>query len=220
MLVLVYAVEAYTKEAILALELADTAEVLVTCARTRPLDACVEIVNEVVLADGQQGLVHSKVDGLALAGLLCTIQSRQGGCSNHQGVQVVAHVRSRKHGLLLGTVLHDKTGVSHYRQVVSSALNHLRITLLAKAGDMNDNELRIDSPENLVSDPLACPGAALRCLKEDIGILDHLEEVTLLNISQLAKKAHASEASIVRMAKHLGYNGFFQMRLLLSNDVA
>ena len=26
-------------------------------------------------------------------------------------------------------------------------------------------------------------------------ILDHLEEVTLLNISQLAKKAHASEAS-------------------------
>lgn len=51
-------------------------------------------------------------------------------------------------------------------------------------------------------------------------ILDHLEEVTLLNISQLAKKAHASESSIVRMAKHLGYNGFFQMRLLLSNDVA
>lgn len=51
-------------------------------------------------------------------------------------------------------------------------------------------------------------------------ILDHLEEVTLLNISQLAKKAHASEASIVRMAKYLGYNGFFQMRLLLSNDVA
>lgn len=51
-------------------------------------------------------------------------------------------------------------------------------------------------------------------------ILDHLEEVTLLNISQLAKKAHASEASIVRMAKHLGYNDFFQMRLLLSNDVA
>ena len=51
-------------------------------------------------------------------------------------------------------------------------------------------------------------------------LLDHLEEVTLLNISQLAKKAHASEASIVRMAKHLGYNGFFQMRLLLSNDVA
>ena len=51
-------------------------------------------------------------------------------------------------------------------------------------------------------------------------ILDHLEEVILLNISQLAKKAHASEASIVRMAKYLGYNGFFQMRLLLSNDVA
>ena len=41
---------------------------------------------------------------------------------------------------------------------------------------MNDNELRIDGPKNLVSDPLACPGAALRCLEEDIGILDHLEE--------------------------------------------
>ena len=44
-------------------------------------------------------------------------------------------------------------------------------------------------------------------------ILDHLEEVTLLNISQLAKKAHASEASIVRMAKHLGYNGFCKRSL-------
>ena len=41
---------------------------------------------------------------------------------------------------------------------------------------MNDNELRIDGPENLVSDPLACPGAALRCLEEDIGILNHLKE--------------------------------------------
>ena len=51
-------------------------------------------------------------------------------------------------------------------------------------------------------------------------ILDHLEEVTLLNISQLAKKAHASEASIFRMANHLGYNGFFQMLLFLLNDVA
>ena len=42
-LVLVYAVEAYAQEAILALELADAAEVLVACARTRPLDACVEV---------------------------------------------------------------------------------------------------------------------------------------------------------------------------------
>lgn len=41
---------------------------------------------------------------------------------------------------------------------------------------MNDNELRIDGPKHLVSDPLACPGAALGCLEEDIRILDHLEE--------------------------------------------
>lgn len=51
-------------------------------------------------------------------------------------------------------------------------------------------------------------------------ILNNLEEVTLLNISQLATNSNSSEASIVRMAKHLGYKGFFQMRLLLSNDLA
>lgn len=51
-------------------------------------------------------------------------------------------------------------------------------------------------------------------------ILGNLEEVTLLNISQLATNSNSSEASIVRMAKHLGYNGFFQMRLLLLNDLA
>ena len=50
-------------------------------------------------------------------------------------------------------------------------------------------------------------------------ILDHLEEVTLLNISQLAKKAHA-RSSIVRMAKHLGIMVSSKCGLLLSNDVA
>lgn len=51
-------------------------------------------------------------------------------------------------------------------------------------------------------------------------ILNNLEKVVFLNISELAKKSHSSESSVVRMAKHLGYKGYFQMRLLLSNDIS
>ena len=51
-------------------------------------------------------------------------------------------------------------------------------------------------------------------------ITEHLEEVIFLNIADLANKSNSSEASVVRMAKHLGYDGYFQMRLLLSNDIS
>ena len=51
-------------------------------------------------------------------------------------------------------------------------------------------------------------------------ILEHLNEVIFLNISELATNSNSSESSVVRMAKHLGYNGYFQMRLLLSNDIS
>ena len=91
---------------------------------------------------------------------------------------------------------------------------------------MKTTELKITGAEAVIQSLKAegvktifgYPGGAIMPIYD--ALFDHLEEVTLLNISQLAKKAHASEASIVRMAKHLGYNGFFQMRLLLSNDVA
>ena len=45
-------------------------------------------------------------------------------------------------------------------------------------------------------------------------ILEHLNEVIFLNISELATNSNSSESSVVRMA------GYFQMRLLLSNDIS
>lgn len=49
-------------------------------------------------------------------------------------------------------------------------------------------------------------------------ILNHIQEVIMLNITELAHKSGASEATVVRMCKHLGYDGYFQMRLLMSRD--
>jgi RpiR family transcriptional regulator, carbohydrate utilization regulator len=40
----------------------------------------------------------------------------------------------------------------------------------------------------------------------------------MLNISDLAHKSGASEATVVRMCKHLGYDGYYQMRLIMSRD--
>lgn len=49
-------------------------------------------------------------------------------------------------------------------------------------------------------------------------IMGHPEEVLSLNISELAQRSGAGEATIIRMCKHLGYQGFSQMKLLMSRD--
>ncbi|MEG2783169.1 MAG: MurR/RpiR family transcriptional regulator [Lachnospiraceae bacterium] len=50
-------------------------------------------------------------------------------------------------------------------------------------------------------------------------ILENLQDTIMLNISELAQKSGTSEATVVRMCKHVGYQGYYQMRLLLSRDV-
>ena len=50
-------------------------------------------------------------------------------------------------------------------------------------------------------------------------ILNHMEEVMMLNVSDLAGKSETSEATVVRACKHLGYGGYYQMRILLSHDL-
>jgi DNA-binding MurR/RpiR family transcriptional regulator len=50
-------------------------------------------------------------------------------------------------------------------------------------------------------------------------ILNNPEEAIMLNISELAQKSGSSEATVVRMCKHVGYQGYYQMRLLMSNDL-
>lgn len=49
-------------------------------------------------------------------------------------------------------------------------------------------------------------------------ILENMNEVIMLNVSELAHKSGASEATVVRMCKHLGYDGYYQMRLIISRD--
>lgn len=50
-------------------------------------------------------------------------------------------------------------------------------------------------------------------------ILSHVEEVVMLNVTDLATKSETSEATVVRTCKHLDYDGYYQMRILLSHDI-
>lgn len=50
-------------------------------------------------------------------------------------------------------------------------------------------------------------------------IKEHPDEVIMMNVSQLAKASGTSEATVVRTCKHLGYQGYYQMRLVLSRDI-
>lgn len=47
-------------------------------------------------------------------------------------------------------------------------------------------------------------------------ILNNTREIIDLNVSELAKKANTSDATVVRAIKHLGFDGYNQMRLLIS----
>lgn len=49
-------------------------------------------------------------------------------------------------------------------------------------------------------------------------ILNNTETAVALNISDLAKASDTSEATVVRFSKRLGYEGYYQMHLLLSRD--
>ena len=187
-LVLVDAVQAHAQETVIALVLADAAEVLVASARARPQDALVQVVDQVVLADGQQRLVHGHVDALALARAVGLMQRSQGGGDDHQGVEVVASVGAGVHRLILRAVLAHVAGVGHDGQVVSSALDHLRVAGLAEAGQVHDDELRVDLPQHLVGDALASPGAALGGLDEDVGVGQHLEQDFLAFVREVVQR--------------------------------
>lgn len=50
-------------------------------------------------------------------------------------------------------------------------------------------------------------------------ILANPQEAMMLNITELAQKSSTSEATVVRMCKHIGYQGYYQMRLIMSHDL-
>ncbi len=50
-------------------------------------------------------------------------------------------------------------------------------------------------------------------------ILKHTHKVLMMNVSKLAGASGVSDATVVRMCKHLGYKGYNEMRLLLSRDM-
>lgn len=49
-------------------------------------------------------------------------------------------------------------------------------------------------------------------------ILDHPVKVLEMNISELARNSGTSDATIIRMCKHIGYTGFQQMKINLASE--
>lgn len=50
-------------------------------------------------------------------------------------------------------------------------------------------------------------------------ILKHPEEVVELNIAELAKRSETSDATVIRMCRHVGYSGFYQMKISLASEL-
>ncbi|GHT78025.1 sugar isomerase [Spirochaetia bacterium] len=50
-------------------------------------------------------------------------------------------------------------------------------------------------------------------------ISSHLDESVHMNVAELARTCAVSEATIVRMCKHLGYKGFYQLKLMLAKNI-
>jgi len=50
-------------------------------------------------------------------------------------------------------------------------------------------------------------------------ILDNPEKAVMTNVSELAKLSGVSDATVIRMCKRVGYQGYYQMKIILSNDL-
>ena len=50
-------------------------------------------------------------------------------------------------------------------------------------------------------------------------IISNSSDIINLNVAELALLSSTSDATVVRTVKHLGYDGYYQMRLLLSRDI-
>lgn len=50
-------------------------------------------------------------------------------------------------------------------------------------------------------------------------IMKNPDKVIMMNVAELASECGVSDATIVRMCQHVGYQGYHEMRLLLSRDV-
>lgn len=50
-------------------------------------------------------------------------------------------------------------------------------------------------------------------------ILAHPDEVVSASVSELAELSGVSDATVIRMCKHLGYQGFYQMKINLARDL-
>jgi len=50
-------------------------------------------------------------------------------------------------------------------------------------------------------------------------VINHPQEAVNSNVTELAKKSGVSDATVVRMCRHLGYKGYYQFRLMLAKDI-
>lgn len=50
-------------------------------------------------------------------------------------------------------------------------------------------------------------------------ILNHPDIAVQSNVSELAEQSGVSDATVIRLCKHLGYDGYYQMKICLSRDM-
>ena len=104
------------------------------------------------------------------------MERRERCCDQQVAVDVVAGVGHRDHGLLGRAVLAGEACIRADRAIVGGAHHAVRVAIGTESRAVHDDELGVHGPEILVRDTLACPGAALGRLEEDIGICEHLQE--------------------------------------------
>lgn len=50
-------------------------------------------------------------------------------------------------------------------------------------------------------------------------ILDYPEKAMMMNVSEIAEASDVSEATVVRFCKHIGFTGYYQMKIHLSHEL-
>ena len=103
--------------------------------------------------------------------------------------------------------------------LLQTGIDHLGVALLAEAGDVHDDQLRVELPKHLVGDALARPGAALGGLHEDVGVAHEVEEDLLALLGEVVQGHGALVAALGLLDVGGVADGVARARVLEPDDV-
>ena len=138
--------------------------------------AAVEVVHHEVLPHAQHYFVHGDINAFAFTRFAYFVQGRQRSRRCGHPGEVIGGVREGGHWLINVAVLNQIAAKRLRDGVIRRKIGVLLGTILAKAGKVGDNQLRVMFPQHFIGNTAAGKGWAFTGFNENIGGFHELKK--------------------------------------------